>query len=74
MTDVKRELRLALGMRGGVSLAIWIGGACSEIDRVRRADTGRGDFSDRGDCSPRGGRRRRGRRCDRRADRMALTG
>jgi hypothetical protein len=27
-----RELRLALGMRGGVSLAVWIGGACAEID------------------------------------------
>src|SRR4051812_50225319 len=31
------ELRLALGMRGGVSLAVWMGGACSEIDRLRRA-------------------------------------
>jgi predicted acylesterase/phospholipase RssA len=35
------ELRLALGMRGGVSLAVWMGGACSEIDQLRRAlDTG----------------------------------
>src|SRR3954467_11994153 len=31
------ELRLALGMRGGVSLAVWMGGACSEVDRLRRA-------------------------------------
>ncbi|HEX2046646.1 MAG TPA: patatin-like protein [Acidimicrobiales bacterium] len=31
------ELRLALAMRGGVSLAVWIGGAVSEIDLVRRA-------------------------------------
>ncbi|MFT3854052.1 MAG: DUF3376 domain-containing protein [Ilumatobacteraceae bacterium] len=33
-------LRLALGMRGGVSLAVWIGGAAAEIDelRVARAD------------------------------------
>ena len=31
------ELRLALGMRGGVSLAVWIGGACAEIDALRRA-------------------------------------
>lgn len=31
-----KELRLALGMRGGVSLAVWIGGACSEIDLTRR--------------------------------------
>jgi patatin-related protein len=33
------ELRLALAMRGGVSLAVWIGGAISEIDLARRADT-----------------------------------
>jgi patatin-related protein len=32
------ELRLALAMRGGVSLAVWIGGACAEIDQCRRAD------------------------------------
>lgn len=31
-----RQLRLALGMRGGVSLAVWIGGACAEIDELRR--------------------------------------
>lgn len=31
------ELRLALAMRGGVSLAVWIGGACAEIDAIRRA-------------------------------------
>jgi len=30
-----KELRLALGMRGGVSLAVWIGGACAEIDELR---------------------------------------
>jgi patatin-related protein len=34
---MKRELRLALAMRGGVSLAVWIGGAVSEIDLARRA-------------------------------------
>jgi patatin-related protein len=33
--SVLPELRLALGMRGGN--AIWMGGACSEIDRLRRA-------------------------------------
>jgi patatin-related protein len=33
----RRELRLALAMRGGVSLAVWIGGAVSEIERLRRA-------------------------------------
>lgn len=31
------ELRLALAMRGGVSLAVWMGGACAEIDALRRA-------------------------------------
>src|SRR4051794_31685008 len=31
------ELRLALGMRGGGGLAVWMGGACSEVDRLRRA-------------------------------------
>jgi patatin-related protein len=32
-----RQLRLALAMRGGVSLAVWIGGAVAEIDLLRRA-------------------------------------
>ncbi len=36
-TKKRTELRLALGMRGGVSLAVWIGGACAEIDELRRA-------------------------------------
>ena len=35
-----RQLRLALSMRGGVSLAVWIGGATQEIDRVRRGVRG----------------------------------
>ena len=26
-----------MGMRGGVSLAVWMGGACSEVDRLRHA-------------------------------------
>ena len=30
-----RTLRLALAMRGGVSLAVWIGGAVAELDLVR---------------------------------------
>ncbi|MHC1560635.1 patatin-like protein [Actinomycetospora sp. C-140] len=32
----RRTLRLALAMRGGVSLAVWIGGAVAEIDVLRR--------------------------------------
>ncbi len=31
----RRALRLALAMRGGVSLAVWIGGAVAEIDVLR---------------------------------------
>jgi patatin-related protein len=34
---VPDELRVALAMRGGVSLAVWIGGACAEVDTLRRA-------------------------------------
>ena len=47
----QRELRVALAMRGGVSLAVWIGGAVSELDLARRgviaarlADTERASF------------------------------
>ncbi|MCX4910692.1 patatin-like protein [Streptomyces sp. NBC_00878] len=31
------ELRLALAMRGGVSLAVWMGGACREAAALRKA-------------------------------------
>lgn len=38
MAEVEnRELRLALAMRGGVSLAVWMGGACREINALRLA-------------------------------------
>lgn len=49
--DTSREqrqptLRLALAMRGGVSLAVWIGGAVAELDVLRRATkTSRGELS-----------------------------
>ena len=33
----RQELRLALSLRGGVSLAVWMGGAIAEIDRVTQA-------------------------------------
>ncbi len=36
---VQRQLRLALAMRGGVSLAVWMGGAVSEIERLRRTSS-----------------------------------
>ena len=35
-TDGGEELRIALSMRGGVSLAVWIGGAVEELDRLTR--------------------------------------
>ena len=31
----EQELRLALAMRGGASMAVWIGGAVAEIERLR---------------------------------------
>lgn len=34
------ELRVALAMRGGVSLAVWIGGAIAELDLARRGMRG----------------------------------
>jgi patatin-related protein len=44
--DTSREqkrptLRLALAMRGGVSLAVWMGGAVAELDVLRRATSTR---------------------------------
>jgi hypothetical protein len=42
--DTTRQLRLALSMNGGVSLAVWIGGAVSEIDCLRRGDGFWGDL------------------------------
>jgi patatin-related protein len=40
---VDEELRIALSMRGGVSLAVWIGGAVEEIDRLTRSKAQRHD-------------------------------
>jgi patatin-related protein len=34
----RQELRIALVMNGGVSLAVWMGGVTLELDRVRRSD------------------------------------
>ncbi|MFG3480131.1 DUF3376 domain-containing protein [Streptomyces sp. NPDC047980] len=36
----KREVRLALVMNGGVSLAVWMGGVAHELDLLRRASSG----------------------------------
>lgn len=44
------ELRVALALNGGVSLAVWMGGCAVELDRARRADgrtkTGRRVYDD----------------------------
>lgn len=43
MPDVKpevEELRVAMALNGGVSLAVWMGGCAVELDRARRASTG----------------------------------
>lgn len=34
------ELRVAIALNGGVSLAVWMGGCAVELDRARRADEG----------------------------------
>ncbi|MGP4019210.1 patatin-like protein [Saccharopolyspora sp. 5N708] len=39
----EQELRLALAMRGGASMAVWIGGAVAEINRLREAVADSGD-------------------------------
>ena len=43
MPDPRRtpleEIRLAVVLNGGVSLAVWMGGACLEIDRMTKAGT-----------------------------------
>lgn len=36
----RQELRLAVVMTGGVSLAVWMGGVALEIDRLRRRSSG----------------------------------
>jgi patatin-related protein len=38
--DERQELRIALVMNGGVSLAVWMGGVTLELDRVRRTAHG----------------------------------
>ena len=42
-TSRTRDVRLALVLNGGVSLAIWIGGVTAEIDFARRAAQGTDD-------------------------------
>lgn len=42
--DAYSELRLALVMNGGVSLAVWIGGVVNEMNRAVRAESAYGDL------------------------------
>ncbi|AZZ79834.1 hypothetical protein C5O27_00935 [Gordonia alkanivorans] len=39
-TPTRKTLRVALAMRGGVSMAVWIGGAVAELDLLRRVSRG----------------------------------
>lgn len=49
----ERDIRLALVLNGGVSLAIWIGGVTHEIDSARRASApGSGPGEDAGGTAP----------------------
>ncbi len=45
------EVRLAMALNGGVSLAVWMGGCAVELDAARRAGWGREDLG----RSPKGG-------------------
>lgn len=36
--DDREEIRFALAMNGGVSLAVWMGGVVHELDRLRRSE------------------------------------
>ncbi len=49
MATKQREVRLALVLNGGVSLAVWIGGVTREIDAARRAG---GESIDDQDTAP----------------------
>lgn len=44
--DAREELRLAVVLNGGVSLAVWIGGVTLEIDRMTRGDRVYGQLLD----------------------------
>jgi patatin-related protein len=37
-SDDREEIRFALAMNGGVSLAVWMGGVMHELDRLRRGE------------------------------------
>ncbi len=37
--DEREEIRLALALNGGTSLAVWMGGVAHELDRFRRRDS-----------------------------------
>lgn len=40
------ELRIGLVLNGGSSLAIWMGGVCTEVDRLRRGEGAYGELLD----------------------------
>ena len=44
--DEREEIRLALALNGGTSLAVWMGGVAQELDRFRRHDSTYGSLLD----------------------------
>lgn len=44
--DEREEIRLALALNGGTSLAVWMGGVAQELDRFRRRDSTYGGLLD----------------------------
>ena len=44
--DEREEIRLALALNGGTSLAVWMGGVAQELDRFRRRDSTYGALLD----------------------------
>jgi patatin-related protein len=46
----RRTLRIALAMRGGISLAVWIGGAVAELDILRRIRWVQGESGSGEEC------------------------
>jgi hypothetical protein len=46
------EVRVAMALNGGVSLAVWMGGCAVELDCARRAHLGPEDVAPEGDRRP----------------------
>jgi patatin-related protein len=51
--DDREEIRFALALNGGVSLAVWMGGVVHELDRIRRGDGVYGELAEITQSTPR---------------------